>query len=104
MYHESFVELPKKDAYRLRGMATEPSEQGKGYGKMVLNSVMDYLSKETESEILWCNARTSAFEFYEKMGFIKQGNLFEEAGIMHYNMYLKKNLLEIEDRNVILRD
>ena len=38
-YHESFVELPKKDAYRLRGMATEPSEQGKGYGKMVLNGV-----------------------------------------------------------------
>ena len=46
VYHESFVEMPKKDAYRLRGMATEPSEQGKGYGKMVLNDVIAYLSKK----------------------------------------------------------
>ena len=48
VYHESFVELPKKDAYRLRGMATEPSEQGKGYGKMVLNGVIDYLAIDEE--------------------------------------------------------
>lgn len=77
VYHESFVEMPKKDAYRLRGMATEPSEQGKGYGKMVLNDVIAYLSKETESEILWCNARTTAFGFYEKMGFNIVGNEFD---------------------------
>ena len=37
VYHESFVELPKKDAYRLRGMATEPSKQGKGYGLSLIH-------------------------------------------------------------------
>ena len=58
-------------------MATEPSEQGKGYGKMVLNDVIAYLSKETESEILWCNARTTAFGFYEKMGFNIVGDEFD---------------------------
>ena len=60
-----------------RGMATEPSKQGKGYGKMVLKGVIDYLTKETQSEILWCNARTTAFEFYEKMGFTIVGDEFD---------------------------
>ena len=36
-YHESFIELSQKDAYRLRGMATEPSEQGKGYGLSLIH-------------------------------------------------------------------
>ena len=28
--------------------------------------------------------------FYEKLGFKKEGEEFEEAGIMHFKMYLKK--------------
>ena len=41
-----------------------------------MNSI-DYLTKETQSEILWCNARTTAFEFYEKMGFTIVGDEFD---------------------------
>ena len=44
---------------------------------MVLKGVIDYLTKETQSEILWCNARTTAFEFYEKMGFTIVGDEFD---------------------------
>tara|TARA_B100000809_G_C14964124_1_gene468512 strand:- start:11 stop:451 length:441 start_codon:yes stop_codon:yes gene_type:complete len=77
MYHESFEAMPVKRAYRLRGMATEPAEQGKGYGVRVLNGAIQYLKKETDVEILWCNARVTTFGFYEKMGFTIVGKEFD---------------------------
>ena len=77
LYSESLEAMPNKNAYRLRGMATEPAEQGNGFGAMVLHGAMDYLKKETDVEILWCNARVTAFGFYEKMGFTILGATFD---------------------------
>ena len=58
-------------------MATEPSEQRKGLGALVLYAAIDHLKKKTDSEILWCNARITAFGFYEKMGFKILGERFD---------------------------
>lgn len=77
IYCESFEPMPVKRATRLRGMATEPAEKRKGYGTMVLNGVIQYLTMETDTEILWCNARVTAFGFYEKMGFTIVGEEFD---------------------------
>ncbi|MBT5364089.1 MAG: GNAT family N-acetyltransferase [Candidatus Marinimicrobia bacterium] len=81
VYHEDFEEMPHKISHRLRGMATEPTEQGKGFGAMVLLGLIDYLKKNTSAEILWCNARVTAFGFYEKMGFSILGDIFEIPNI-----------------------
>ena len=77
IYNESAETIPNKSAYRLRGMATEPSEQRKGLGSLVLYAAIDHLKKKTDSEILWCNARITAFGFYEKMGFKILGEIFD---------------------------
>ena len=69
--------MPNKNSYRLRGMATEPTKQRKGFGGMVLHEAMDYLKKESDVEILLCNARVTAFGFYEKMGFTILGEAFD---------------------------
>ena len=76
-YYESLEAMPNKNSYRLRGMATEPTKQRKGFGGMVLHEAMDYLKKESDVEILWCNARVTAFGFYEKMGFTILGEAFD---------------------------
>ena len=76
-YYESLEAMPNKNAYRLRGMATEPTKQRKGFGATVLHGAMDYLKTETDAEILWCNARVAAFGFYEKMGFTILGKVFD---------------------------
>ena len=34
------------------------------------------------------HAQSEVLPFYEKMGFVKTGNEFEEAGIMHFKMSL----------------
>ena len=77
LYSEPLEAMSNKNAYRLRGMATEPAEQGNGFGAMVLHGAMDYLKKETDVEILWCNARVTAFGFYEKTGFKILGAIFD---------------------------
>jgi len=81
IFHQSFDDVPGVNAYRLRGMATEPSHQGKGYGKLVLIEAMEYIKENTQATMLWCNARAAAFGFYEKMGFSIVGKEFDIPNI-----------------------
>ncbi len=69
------------DAYRLRGMATDSHAQGAGYGTEVLKRCIDYLKDDTNAVYLWCNARESAFGFYEKFGFTIVGEIFDIKNI-----------------------
>ena len=44
--------------------------------------------KEKESDLLWCNARLIAVDFYESLGFKIIGEIFDIEGIgPHYYMY-----------------
>lgn len=74
--------------YRLRGMATLDAYQGKGIGGSVLKEAIKFL-KEKNVEVLWCNARTSALNFYQKLGFKAVGTEFDVYLIgPHYVMYI----------------
>jgi GNAT superfamily N-acetyltransferase len=42
--------------YRLRGMATQPDQQGSGAGKAVLKFGLDHL-RGLKADLVWCNAR-----------------------------------------------
>ena len=41
--------------------------------------------------LIYLHAQVDVIPFYEKIGFIKEGDQFEEAGIQHYKMYLNRN-------------
>ncbi|MNL22772.1 Acetyltransferase (GNAT) family protein [compost metagenome] len=56
--------------YQFRKFATIVNAQGKGYGALLLNHLINYV-KTTGAEKLWCNARVSATGFYSKFGFIE---------------------------------
>jgi GNAT superfamily N-acetyltransferase len=66
-------------AWRLRGMATDPSVRGLGYGAALLLAGMQ-LAAEAGAELVWCNARVVALGFYEAHGFRAVGPVFETAG------------------------
>lgn len=68
LYLEGREGGPKK-AFRLRGMATRPDLQGSGLGRQVLGACQSYVQQQGGDEI-WCNARTTASEFYFKNGFV----------------------------------
>lgn len=74
--------------YQLRGMATDDVFFGKGYGALLVKYAVDYL-KEAKADYIWCNARSSALNFYKKQGFEIVSDEFEIPGVgPHYIMIL----------------
>ncbi|NLP57949.1 GNAT family N-acetyltransferase [Lutibacter sp. B1] len=79
----------KGNQYQLRGMATLTEYQGLGAGKLMLHKVFSIL-KTKNIDILWCNARVAALNFYKKQGFVVFGDKFDVPQIGdHYVMYVK---------------
>ena len=78
-----------KNGYKLERFAVLKSERGKGYGNIVLKAILDDLSDF--NGLIYMHAQKHVLPFYEKLGFKKDGEEFEEAGIIHFKMYLKNN-------------
>ncbi|RYG12349.1 MAG: GNAT family N-acetyltransferase, partial [Chitinophagaceae bacterium] len=74
--------------YQLRGMATDTAFAGKGYGAQLIDFAISRLNA-TQATHIWCNARTSAVEFYKKKGFNLTSEEFEIKGVgPHYEMII----------------
>lgn len=72
---------------KLERFAVLNTERGKGYGHKVLKAILNDLTAFKGD--IYMHAQTDVIPFYEKMGFLKEGEEFEEAGIMHFKMKLK---------------
>lgn len=84
---ESHPDFPSGLPYRLRGMATDVSYQGQGLGQKLLRHDIEHL-RQKRCDLIWFNARIKAFPFYEKLGFLYHGPLFEMKDIgPHKVMY-----------------
>ena len=82
------VTLVKSEkGYQLRGMAVLSKEQGKGIGSLLIQKAEEKLQQEQIS-YLWMNARINAVPFYEKLGYLTQGDIFNiETVGEHIIMY-----------------
>ena len=86
-YPESSRKLEAESPYRLRGMATDSSFQRQGYATYLMKESFKELKKRN-CDMLWCNARLVAVEFYKYNGFKIIGDLFDIPEIgPHYYMY-----------------
>jgi len=91
----SFVLTPvsqKKDAYRLRGMATDEAWQSKGLGKMLLDYAECYIVENKGIKVFWCDARSGkAVKFYyEKAGWRCFSDEFEVKGVGPHHKMMKE--------------
>lgn len=79
MYDEP---LPGTDepAWRIRGMATLPEHRGRGLGAALAEASIAHAHGIRRAPV-WCNARTSAAGYYERLGFARVGGEFEIEGI-----------------------
>ena len=85
--YESHPEFSAGFPYRLRGMATDSSVQGQGLGSLLLVYGVEFL-RAKKCDFIWFNAREKAFSFYQKLGFIIHGPMFEIKDIgPHKVMY-----------------
>lgn len=73
-------------AWRLRGMATEPSLRRRGAGAAALAACERHAS-EHGGTLAWCNARVEAIAFYEANGWTVLGEEFDIPTVgPHYVM------------------
>ncbi len=78
-------------------MAVLPDWRNKGVGKALLITAIDKARKLGWTEVS-LNAQVAATGFYEKAGFVKQGQLFNEANIPHQLMFLAITPIKVAAR------
>lgn len=78
------------NVYQFRKFATIVESQGKGYGSLLLDHIINYV-KSFGAGKLWCNARVSAIPFYNKFGFVQTDKFSTNNGIDFVIMELELN-------------
>ena len=88
-YPEFSENVFSENPYRLRGMATHNHHKRKGYASALMHVSFNELTMR-DCDMIWCNARLIAVDFYKSIGFKIYGDLFDIKGIgPHYYMYKK---------------
>ncbi|MFM9281850.1 GNAT family N-acetyltransferase [Paenibacillus jiagnxiensis] len=79
--------LRKLDDSRLqmKQVAVDAAVQGQSIGRRMVEFAEQTALELGFAEIL-LHARLSAVPFYEKLGYVKEGDLFTEVGIPHFHM------------------
>lgn len=76
---------------KIERVAVLGSFRGLGVGQALMDKAIAYLAQAGFAEVK-INAQIQVKNFYERIGFQQQGELFEEAGILHIEM--RKKLLQ----------
>ncbi|WP_442844604.1 GNAT family N-acetyltransferase [Leeuwenhoekiella sp. H156] len=75
--------------YQLRGMAVLAEYQGQKLGNLLVDEAEKHLQNQGV-ELLWCNARIKALNFYLRKGFNIEGEPFEIENVgTHYLLFKK---------------
>lgn len=72
---------------RLRKFATLTEFQGKGVGTHLLNHIVQLLKKQG-TKYFWFDARASAINFYQRLGFQVSGSVFYKNEVAYYKMHI----------------
>lgn len=76
----------RKDAWRVRGMATRDGLRGQRLGYLVLSALIDHATANG-GRFIWCEARIGASGFYARSGFVVEGESFILEEIEHFHMW-----------------
>jgi len=89
LFHAAMPEKPALEGLQLRGMATAENVRRRGVGRALVAACLE-AARLSRVELLWCNARTSARDFYLKCGFEVAGNEFEIPDVgPHFRMFVR---------------
>lgn len=78
--------VPKGPAeVKVRQVAVAPHVHGKGVGRVLATFAEDF-ARERGFKLMTLHARLTAVSFYEKLGYERIGEAFEEVTIPHWRM------------------
>lgn len=70
-------------------VVTSPSARGTGMGKVVMEAAIEYCRKLFGPGDIRLGAQTYALGFYSALGFVPEGEVYDEDGIEHIEMVRK---------------
>jgi predicted GNAT family N-acyltransferase len=73
---------------KLERFAVKKDFRSIGVGSHLLSTIINDIP--TEHHYLYLHAQLTAIGLYAKYNFVAEGEMFEEAGIQHYKMVLKR--------------
>ncbi len=80
---------PTEKGIKLERFAVKRSHRGKKVGSAILELVLkDIAETKGKDQYLYLHAQITAIPLYQKFGFHKVGEQFEECNILHYKMEL----------------
>ena len=72
---------------KLERFVTKMNKRGQGIGQALVAAVLDDITRnEPKGSYLYLHAQLDAVGLYEKFGFKKVGDIFDECNILHYKM------------------
>ena len=73
------------ETVKMRQVAVATAVQGKGIGTLLV-AESERLAQRLQFEVMSLHARETAVPFYERLGYVREGERFEEVGIPHFKM------------------
>ncbi len=70
---------------KLERLAVLPNLRKHGVGRKIVETVLEFLANENIPD-LRIHAQITVVAFYQKLGFVTEGEAFDEAGISHIKM------------------
>lgn len=74
-----------KEMIKLQRMAVQKKFRGKDYGRLLIEDAEAFAKKQGYQSIT-LGAQITALGFYQKLGYTKEGEMFLDAAIEHYQM------------------
>ena len=80
------------EGVKLERFAVLDEYRGRGIGSAMVEKILSDIKRDPEAKNkeIYLHAQLDAISLYRKYGFVKYGNMFDEAGLMHYAMRLPK--------------
>jgi predicted GNAT family N-acyltransferase len=80
-----------ENGIKLERFAVSKEFRNRGIGSAMVEFLLKeiYSHPEYENKTIYLHAQVDAMRLYSRFGFRKTGNIFDEAGIMHYKMILE---------------
>ncbi len=68
-FHQPPPGEQRADAWQLRGVATDQTQQRRGYARLLLEWLEQALAERFGCRLIWCNARVAALPLYTALGY-----------------------------------
>jgi ElaA protein len=78
------------DEVKIERVVLDKSVRGKGQGKRLMQTILSDINFSSPKSCIVLSAQTGVCSFYRSLGFITQGEVYDDGGIEHIDMFYQQ--------------